>query len=77
MERFFRFIERVGNKLPHPVILFVYLCVIILGLSSVADVISCRSRSNTTAWSSIVASRILTIVCPLSIIYIYRGIQIP
>jgi aminobenzoyl-glutamate transport protein len=36
MERFFRFIERVGNKLPHPVILFVYLCLIILGLSVIA-----------------------------------------
>jgi aminobenzoyl-glutamate transport protein len=39
MERFFRFVERVGNRLPHPVILFVYLCVIILGLSLLAGLV--------------------------------------
>jgi len=36
MERFFRFIERVGNKLPHPFILFLYLCVIVILLSALA-----------------------------------------
>ncbi len=40
MERFFRFIERVGNKLPHPLILFAYLCVTILGLSWFASLLT-------------------------------------
>jgi aminobenzoyl-glutamate transport protein len=44
MERFFRFVERVGNKLPHPLILFVYLCLIVLGLSFIAGL---------TKWSAV------------------------
>ncbi|UCG50798.1 MAG: AbgT family transporter, partial [Candidatus Latescibacterota bacterium] len=36
MEKFFRFVERVGNKLPHPLILFVYLCVIVVFTSLLA-----------------------------------------
>lgn len=33
MQRFFNAIERAGNKLPHPVILFASLCVVVALLS--------------------------------------------
>ncbi len=36
MEKFFKLVERLGNKLPHPLILFIYLCLIILVSSLVA-----------------------------------------
>ncbi len=37
MEKFFIWIERVGNKLPHPFWLFVYICCGTVALSIVAD----------------------------------------
>lgn len=36
MEKFFRLIERIGNRLPHPLIIFLYLCIIILICSLIA-----------------------------------------
>ena len=36
MEKFFKFVERVGNKLPHPFILFLYLCVVVVLFSELA-----------------------------------------
>lgn len=32
-------IERLGNRLPHPTLLFVYLCVFVLGLSALSSVL--------------------------------------
>lgn len=37
MEKFFKLIERIGNKLPHPFFLFAYLCGFILLLSLLAS----------------------------------------
>ncbi|UCH84392.1 MAG: AbgT family transporter [Candidatus Latescibacterota bacterium] len=37
MEKFFKFVERVGNKLPHPLFLFVHLCGFILVASFIAS----------------------------------------
>lgn len=59
MEKFFRFIERVGNKLPHPVILFVYLCLIILGLSFIAGLAK-WSAANPKTGELVVAVNLLS-----------------
>ncbi|NIM19893.1 MAG: AbgT family transporter [Candidatus Latescibacteria bacterium] len=59
MEKFFRFIERVGNKLPHPLILFVYLCVIILTFSFITGLLK-WSAVNPKSGELIVASNLIS-----------------
>ena len=59
MEKFFRFIERVGNKLPHPLILFVYLCLAIVGLSFVAGLTQ-WSATNPKTGELVVAVNLLS-----------------
>ncbi len=59
MEKFFRFIERVGNKLPHPLILFVYLCLSILGVSLIAGLTN-WSATNPKTGELVVAVNLLS-----------------
>lgn len=59
MEKFFKFIERVGNKLPHPLILFVYLCLGILLLSLLTGALE-WSATNPKTGERIVASNLLS-----------------
>ena len=39
LQRTLNFIERTGNRLPHPTILFVYLCLCVFGLSALLSLI--------------------------------------
>lgn len=59
MEKFFRFIERVGNKLPHPIILFLYLCLFIVGLSFIAGLAK-WSATNPKTGELVVAVNLLS-----------------
>lgn len=59
MERFFRFIERIGNKLPHPFILFLYLCGVVILLSALAGWLG-WSELNPKTGEMIVARNLLS-----------------
>lgn len=39
IQKFLKFVEKLGNILPHPVTLFAVLCVLILGISQIAELI--------------------------------------
>ena len=47
IQRFLDFVERGGNKLPHPLTLFWIFCVIIAIISAIAAASGQKSRSNT------------------------------
>ncbi|MBT3182871.1 MAG: AbgT family transporter [Deltaproteobacteria bacterium] len=59
IEKFFKFIERAGNKLPHPAVLFFYLCLIVLGASWLAGVFE-WSAINPKNGELIVAKNLIT-----------------
>jgi len=59
MEKFFKLIERIGNKLPHPFFLFIYLCIFILILSFIAGLFG-WSAINPKTDELVVASNLIS-----------------